>query len=189
MKSVDILIREHGLIRQALDTLSLAKETLEKGQRPPRTFFEKAVEFSKSFSDRFHHFKEEFLMFGLLSQIKEGRYDSEIGVLKYQHERGRKFIDQIEQSIEGYADGDLFATTTLLENLASYISLLKLHIHCEDHIFFQMVKKALSAEEDQALLTQFKNEEKRFGSKNFFEKSRKLVLEMEALIEQWQQRE
>ena len=189
MKSLEILKKEHGLICHALDIFALAKEELEIGERPPREFFEKAVEFSRTFADRFHHFKEEFLMFGLLSQIKEGRYDSEIAALKYQHEKGRKFIDQIEQSIEGYADGDLIATTTLLENLASYISLLKLHIHSEDHIFFQMVKKALSAEEDHALLTQFKNEEKKFGSENFFEKSRKLVLEMEKSIEQWQQRE
>lgn len=184
MKSLELLIREHGLIRQALDIFSFAKEKLEKGKRPPREFFEKAVEFSRSFADQFHHFKEEFLMFGLLSQKKGALFDGEIGALRYQHERGRKFIGEIENSLEGYSQGDVFATTTLLENLASYISLLKLHIHTEDHIFFQMVKKEFSEDEDHVLLEQFKNEEKRIGVTDCFENSRKLVAKMHTLIEQ-----
>jgi hemerythrin-like domain-containing protein len=184
MKSLEILIREHGLIRQALDIFSSAKEKLEKGKRPPKEFFEGAVEFSRKFADQFHHFKEEYLMFGLLSEKKGALYDGEIGALRYQHERGRKFVGEIENSLGGYFQGDIFATTTLLENLASYISLLKLHIHTEDHIFFPMVEKEFSEDENHLLLEQFKNEEKRIGATDCFENSRKLVAEMRAIIEQ-----
>ena len=185
MKSLEILKKEHGLIRHALDIFSLAQEELEMGECPPKEFFEKAVEFSRTFADRFHHFKEEYLMFGLLAEKKEGFYDGEIGALRYQHERGRKCIDEIENSIEGYSQHDAIATTMLLENLAAYIALLKLHIYIEDHIFFRMVEKDLSKEEDRMLLEQFRHEEKRFGTEDFFENSQKLMLEMSSIIKQW----
>ncbi len=182
LKSLEILKKEHRLIRHALDIVSTAKEKLETGERPPHIFFEKAVEFFRTFADKFHHFKEEYLMFGLLAEKKDGFYDGEIGALRYQHERCRKCIDRIENSIPGYSHHDTIATTMLLENLASYISLLKLHIYIEDHIFFPMVDKDLSEDEDRMLSEQFSYEEKRIGAKDFFENSRKLALEMSTLI-------
>ena len=182
MKSLEIMKKEHRLIRHALDIASAAKEKLEAGERPPHEFFEKAVEFSRTFADKFHHFKEEYLMFGLLAGKKDGLYDGEIGALRYQHERCRKCIDLIENSIHGYSQRDAIATTMLLENLASYISLLKLHIYIEDHIFFPMVEKELSEDEDRMLSEQFRYEEKGTGTEDFFETSRKLILEMTTLI-------
>jgi len=182
LKSLEILKKEHRLIRHALDIVSAAKEKLETGGHPSREFFEKAVEFSRTFADKFHHFKEEYLMFGLLAEKKDGFYDGEIGALRYQHERCRKCMDQIENSIHGYSQSDAVATTMLLENLASYISLLKLHIYIEDHIFFPMVEKDLSEDEDRLLSEQFRYEEKGTGAEDFFENSRKLALEMSTLI-------
>jgi len=184
MKSLEILIKEHSLIVYALECLTAARDRLEKGKRPPGEFFQKAVEFFQTFADKFHHFKEEFLMFGLLSQKNDGAYDVEIGTLRYQHERCRTFIDKIKASIGGYSIGDEIATSILLENLASYISLLKLHIYIEDHIFFKMVEQTLSQEEDRSLLSQFRIEEERNGKKDYFEKSRDLVCRMGTLIGQ-----
>ena len=97
-------------------------------------------------------------------------------------------MNEIENSIEGYSQHDAIATTILLENLASYISLLKLHIYIEDQIFFRMVEKDLSEEEDRMLLEQFRHEEKRIGPEDFFENSRKLMLEMSSIIKQWHSR-
>ena len=182
LKSLEILKKEHGLICHALDIVSVAKEKLETGKRPPQEFFEKAVEFLRTFADKFHHFKEEYLMFGLLAEKKDGLYDGEIGALRYQHERCRKCINLIENSLHGYSQGDAVATTMLLENLSSYISLLKLHIYIEDHIFFPMVDKVLSEDEDRMLSEQFRYEEKETGTEDFFETSLKLTLEMSTLI-------
>ena len=61
MKSLEILIKEHALILHALECLTAARDKLEKGERPPKAFFEKAVEFFQNFADKFHHFKEEYV--------------------------------------------------------------------------------------------------------------------------------
>lgn len=41
-----------------------------------------AVKFLHNFADKFHHFKEEYLMFGLLAEKKGGRFDGPIGALR-----------------------------------------------------------------------------------------------------------
>jgi len=182
MKATQILTKEHVLILQMLEQLSCAREKLEKKELPPVAFFKKAIVFSQNFADRFHHFKEEFLMFGLLANKKEGVLDADIGALRYQHERCRLAMAAIDRSLIGYAKDDEMAITTLLENIAAYISLLTRHIYIEDHVFFPMIEKILSEEEQQSLLSQFQNEEQRIGEKDGFSPSQLILDEMRLLL-------
>jgi len=191
MQTIDILVNEHELILKALDYLAAARDGLEKRRRPPQAFFEKAVVFAREFADRYHHFKEEYLLFGLLAQKKEGDFDAEIGALRYGHERGRKCISAIAESIDGYADGDEIATSRLLENLAAYISTLKRHIFTEDRVFFDLVEQELSDIDDEVLLVQFQKGIETTDSQDALDKSRTLVDEMKVIIGEpkWQNRD
>ena len=182
MKATEILLREHAMILQALEILFRAQEKIEKNQQPPKGFFEKALVFVGEFTDEFHHFKEEYLMFGLLALKKGGAFDGPIGSLRYQHERCRACIREISNSLDGYAAGDDIATTRLLENLAAYVSLLRRHIYEEDHTFFKMAEQEISKEEEDLLLVQFKKEDQKMGGQTFYGQNRKLLDEMEALL-------
>ena len=181
MDAIDILVNEHGLIRQFLDNIYMALEKLEMDERPPREFFDKALEFSRNFTDKFHHFKEEYVMFGQLAQRKSGALDGQLDSLRHQHERNRNFIAEISDSLDGYAKGDEIPTDTLIESLAAYISLLRNHIHREDHKFYPMVREEFSEDELQGLLDLFNKENQRIGEQTF-EENRKLVQEMAALL-------
>lgn len=183
MRVTRILAKEHDLILRMLKQLSMARKKLEHNEAVPVPFFEKAVKFSQNFADQFHHFKEEFLMFGLLAQKKNGSMDAEIGALRYQHERCRSCIAEITRSLIGYANEDEIATTNLLENLSGYISLLKRHIYIEDHIYFPMMTKSITKDEEEMLLMQFRSEEKRIGDLNGFDPSKQLLEEMTGLLE------
>ena len=182
IRAIDILVREHILIREFLDNLSMAVEKLQEKERLPRQFFEKAVTFAREFADRFHHFKEEYVMFGLLAQKKKGELDAKCESLRFQHERGRDHILKIANSIEGYCKGEDIPAITLLENMAAYISLLRKHIHTEDFILFPMIHEEVSKIENQALLEEFKREDEKFGD-TFLENNRKLVQELAALLQ------
>ncbi len=182
MKAIDILVKEHGLILLMLNTLDRAKKQIEKGQFPPKEFFKNSVLFARTFADKYHHYKEEYLMFGLLAQKKEGDIDLETGVLRFQHERCRECINAIENSIDGYAEGNEIATTILLGNLASYISMLKWHIHIEDNIFFDMAEKEISEEESEILYEQFMEEGNTHGGKDFFRNKRILIHELAEML-------
>ncbi len=183
MKALAALVKEHGLISLMLNNLEKAKKQIVRGVFPPKEFFEKVVLFARTFADKFHHYKEEYLMFGLLAQKKEGEIDLEIGVLRYQHDLCRECINQIENSIEGYGQGNEIVITTLLSNLSSYTSMLKWHIHIEDNIFFKMAEKEISGEEGDVLYNQFLEEDSMHGGKEFFEKNRNLIRELSAMLE------
>ncbi|MBI4833025.1 MAG: hemerythrin domain-containing protein [Candidatus Lindowbacteria bacterium] len=181
MKPTEILREEHNLIRQALDNFEMAVEKLENGEKPAKEFFEKAIEFARLFSDKFHHYKEEYLMFGRLAQKKNGALDAQIDALRYQHDRGRDLVAEISQSLPRYAQGQDPQATIIMEDLAAYISLLRHHIHREDHVFYPMVDKELSASDQKYLLDEFKKEAKKDGG-NITSTSERLVSEMGALL-------
>jgi hemerythrin-like domain-containing protein len=181
MNALEILSNEHGLIRQFLDNIAMASEKIENGQRPPGEFFVKAVEFARSFADKYHHFKEEHVMFVRLAQKKSGAIDAQLETLRFQHERGRSMVSEIEKAVDGYTRDDSQATTKMLENMASYTSLLRHHIHTEDHIFYPMVQQELSGEEMDLLLQEFEKERERAGGMAF-EHSHKLVVDMGSIL-------
>jgi len=183
MKAIEILMNEHDLIRQFLENLALAVSRMEGEDNPPKEFFEKANEFARLFADQYHHFKEEYVMFVQLAQKKGGVFDAQIDALRYQHERGRNFLAEISKSLSGYAQGQPIPTTTVLENTAAYLSLLRQHIHREDHIFYPLVEKEFSQSDDQRLLEEFRKAEERCGGK-VFERSRRLLMEMGAMLEE-----
>ncbi len=182
MKSTEILIIEHKLILKALSHLFAAKERMEKDERPPAEFFRMAIGFFQNFADAYHHFKEEYLMFGLLARKKKGELDRKIGMLRYEHDRCRNYIAEMENSLAGYDDNDEIATVTLLENLSPYISLLKRHIHKEDKFFFRMVDNELSEAEDQLLVERFNHEVEKMQGTDFMGKNVELVREMAEIV-------
>lgn len=159
MESVRVLTREHGVILAQLENIDRARRLLESGGLPPAAFYEQAVAFGREFADRFHHFKEEFLLFGLLARRREGGLDAAIGALRFQHERCRQALAEIEHALAGYAGGDEFAATTVAFAAAGYATLLRRHIHLEERRFFPLASRLLSADEDAELLRHFREEE------------------------------
>ncbi len=181
MDPIETLSNEHGLIRQFLDVLSMAAEKIENGQRPSEALFEKGVEFARTFADHYHHFKEEHVLFVQLAQKKKGEVDAQLEALRYEHERGRSLVTGIEGAVPGYADGDPIKTGELLENIAAYASLLRHHIHVEDHVFFPMARKMLTQKEFEVLAPEFEKAHAKLGS-DIFERCHKMVVDMGSIV-------
>ena len=181
MDPIETLANEHGLIRQYLDVMSMAAEKIENGSRPSSAFFEKAVDFARTFADNYHHFKEEHVLFVQLAQKKRGEVDAQLEALRYEHERGRSLVAGIESALPGYEANDSIKTGELLENIAAYVSLLRHHIHVEDHVFYPMARKTLTNKEFEALAPEFKRATDKLGA-DTFERSHKMVVDMGSMV-------
>ncbi len=181
MDPIDTLTNEHGLIRQFLDNMALAAEMIENGSRPSSAFFEKAVDFARTFADKYHHFKEEHVLFLQLAQKKQGEVDAQLEALRYEHERGRSLVTGIESALPGYEANDPIKTGELLENIAAYVSLLRHHIHIEDHVFYPMARKTLTSDEFAALNPEFLKANNKYGA-DTFERCHKIVVDMGSII-------
>lgn len=181
MKAMEVLADEHRLISQALDSFRLARQKMEDGVNPPVEFFEKAVDFARTFVDKHHHFKEEYLMFGRLAEKHRSELDAQLEALRYQHERSREFISEMANALDGYSKGKDAQVTIMLENLASFTTLLRHHIHREDQVFFPMVEEDLSSEELDDLGELFAKEAEKRGPTTL-EDMRRLVGELPSLL-------
>ena len=181
MEPIEILKNEHGLIRHFLDNLDESLRKLEIEQRPPREFYDKAIQFVKLFPEGYHHHKEELVMFVQVAQKHAGEFDGEIESLRHQHEMARNYISNLGQALNGYEEGAQVQIDQVIENTAAYVALMRNHTHKEDHMFFPMVEKALSPEEMEAIMVEFDKAAEKAGP-HVFEEAHKLVVDMGSIL-------
>ncbi|UCG87299.1 MAG: hemerythrin domain-containing protein [Gemmatimonadota bacterium] len=181
MKPLDILRDEHGLMRQFLENLTLAEKKLESNEQLPREFFEKVIEFASTFANKYHHVKEEHMMFVRLAQKQAGKWDGQIEALRHQHETGRNYMSAIKSALDGYESGNAVKRSVVLENLAAFNAMEKDHIHTEDHVFFPMVEQVFTAEEEEQIGLEFEKIRQKVGESTF-EDCHKLVVEMGSIL-------
>lgn len=160
MKSIDILRAEHAMILVVLDELDKTAERIVKGnQRPTREFMEGVLDFCRTFADRFHHYKEEYVMFGMLAQKYDGAIDAEVERHRTQHEQLRDLVGAISGALDQLLKGSDSAARDTHGNIVDYVTQLRSHIRSENEVFFPMVEQAITDSEDEKLLAEFKKYE------------------------------
>jgi hemerythrin-like domain-containing protein len=155
VNAIEILVEEHHLILRGLDLLTTAAERIVRNQHPPKEFFEKAVGFTFHFTNKFHHYKEEIVMFGMLAQKHEGEIDAEIERLRSQHSALHDYMNEISRSLDAYSENMESEVRRLHRNLSDYIETLRRHVNAENTIFYPLVAKTLSGDEMQWLAEEF----------------------------------
>jgi len=163
MTALDKLKDDHKLIRRYLDNLLLAQDFLVEREDVPASVFEKTLEFSKKFMNKYHHHREEYILFIKLAEKKGGSIDPQIVSLRDQHERSRNLVSQIKEALNGYKSGDEVATSKLAENVGYYVSLERHHVNRENHVFYPMVKEIFSDSDMAECDVEFKKVEEKQG--------------------------
>lgn len=179
MTALDKLKDDHKLIRRYLDNLLIAHEFLVEQKTVPPSVFEKTLEFSKDFMNKFHHYREEYVLFLKLAEKKGGTIDPQIVSLRDQHERSRELVSQIKEALKGYKKGDEVMVNRLAENVGYYVSLERQHVNRENHVFYPMAEETFSEDEMAEFDKEFdKIDEKQGGDR--YRNAVKLVESMEA---------
>ena len=160
-----ILSEEHQNILRLIGALVKECESLRSGKELEREFFEKAIDFIRNYADRFHHAKEEDILFVELCKDDVQMHCNPIPQMLHEHDIGRDFVKGMEA---GVGEND---PSKVMENALNYAQLLQEHIYKEDNILYVMAEEALDAKVKQSILKRFDQaEQKRFekGSKERF---------------------
>ncbi len=171
-RSTKELSNEHKNIIKVLDALDKECDALEGGKALDKEFFVKAVDFIRNYADKFHHAKEEDILFKELDHPDVVMHCDPRGQMLHEHDLGRKFVKGMETAI---TDGDKAGA---VENGRGYAQLLRDHIYKEDNILYPMAEQALGEERNRAMSERFARVNEEYSAAN--EKYLALVEEFSA---------
>ncbi|MHB8764679.1 MAG: hemerythrin domain-containing protein [Deferrisomatales bacterium] len=150
-----VLTEEHRLILRMIDLLERNTVRLEQGRFEEWAFFLDAVDFIRSYADRFHHAKEEDILFRELVRNGMPAENSPVAAMLLAHDHGRAFVRGMEEATLRARAGDRAAVPQIVENARGYAALLRDHIDKEDHILYPLAERVLPAGWRDDILVQY----------------------------------
>jgi hemerythrin-like domain-containing protein len=143
MNPIEKLKSEHQVILKGIDLLEKGADKLEKGHNIAPEYFRKSIDFIRNYADKYHHAKEEDILFVRLGKAGFPTQAGPVAVMLQEHDQGRDLISAIETANDKYASGDTGAKIEIVRNARSYAQLLRQHIRKEDMVLYPMAENAL----------------------------------------------
>ena len=151
--ALQMLSDEHKNILTVIDILLRECDSIESGKKIDETFFKKAIGFIEGYADKFHHAKEEDILFVELCKDEVQMRCNPTQQMLHEHDLGRNFIKELKEGIK--KDNK----DKIIENTRGYAYLLKDHIFKEDNILYPMADESLSPSIKNDILNKFKQVE------------------------------
>jgi hemerythrin-like domain-containing protein len=159
MEAVRILMDEHRVIEQVLDSLETGAQRLQQGQHVRPGFFIEATDFISGFADGCHHRKEEGVLFVSMSAHGIPVQGGPIGIMLAEHEQGRLFTQGLRRAAKQLEAGDASAQDEVIRCSLGYAALLRQHIYKEDNILFPMADQVIPAAHQHTVREDFERVE------------------------------
>jgi len=150
------LMIEHRLIERMLLLIKDALVQIESTRKVDPEFVDTTVDFIRTYADRTHHGKEEDILFRDLSKRPLSAEDQRVmKELLEEHVFGRQTTKAILEANMRYRNGDESALANILNKLRTLVEFYPKHIEKEDKVFFPASRVYFTNEEDQAMLAEF----------------------------------
>ena len=148
---------EHRLIERMIGVIKNALDQITSAGKVDPTFVDTAVDFVRTYADRTHHGKEEDILFRKLDKKDLSADDRKImNELIEEHVFGRKTTKALVDVNIRYRNGEASALADIATKLKTLVEFYPKHIEKEDKVFFPASRAYLTAEEEQAMLDEFR---------------------------------
>lgn len=134
---------EHQLILRMLALLEKNAQLTEQGSFTDYQFYLDGVDFIRNYADRFHHAKEEDVLFEALVKNGMPRANSPVAAMLMEHDLGRAFVKAMEEAATRALNGEPDQTEAIISNARGYLELLRDHIAKEDDILYPLAERVL----------------------------------------------
>ena len=166
------LMIEHRLIERMLAVIQDTLAQVEKNRKIDPSFVDTAVDFMRTYADRTHHGKEEDILFRALNSKDLSDVDRRaMNELLEEHVLGRSTTKTLVEANARYRNGDTPALGDVVSCLHTLVDFYPRHIEKEDKVFFPASRVYFSEAEDQAMLDEFLD----FDRKMIHEKYKSVV--------------
>jgi hemerythrin-like domain-containing protein len=137
------LVNEHLLILRMISLLERNAPRTADGSYSNWKFYLDGVDFIRNFADRFHHAKEEDVLFESLVKNGMPRENSPIAAMLMEHDQGRAFVKTMETATLEALDGQPGRRRIIADNALAYAALLREHIAKEDDILYPLAERVI----------------------------------------------
>jgi hemerythrin-like domain-containing protein len=138
-----VMVEEHKLILRMIGLVEANTALMEAGRFRDWQFFLDAVDFIRNFADRFHHAKEEDVLFTALVANGMPAQNSPVAAMLMAHDQGRAFVRGLEEAAQKALEGEPGQIPLIAENARGYAALLRDHIDKEDNILYPLAERVL----------------------------------------------
>jgi len=147
---------EHRLIERMISVIKDALAQIEQRRKVDPVFVDTTVDFIRMYADRTHHGKEEDILFRELNKRNLSAEDRRVmKELIEEHVLGRETTKAVVKANALYRNGDDAALKDIAGGLRKLIEFYPKHIEKEDRVFFPAARAYFTEEEDQAMLEEF----------------------------------
>ena len=137
------LVTEHRLILRMIALLERNAPRTADGTYTNWRFYLDGVDFIRNYADRFHHAKEEDILFEALVTNGMPRENSPVAAMLMEHDQGRAFVKAMETAALEAMDGQAGREGIIADNALAYAGLLKEHIGKEDDILYPLAERVI----------------------------------------------
>jgi hemerythrin-like domain-containing protein len=116
---------------------------MERGNFTEWKFFADALDFIRTFADRYHHAKEEDILFSALVENGMPAQRSPIEAMHIEHEQGRAHVRAMDEALRQIRAGETEHIHALAHHARAYAELLREHIGIEDTILYPLAERVL----------------------------------------------
>ncbi len=138
-----VMVEEHRLILRMITLVEENARRLEEGRFENWDFFLDAVEFIRHYADRFHHAKEEDVLFRELVRNGMPEQNSPVAAMLLAHDQGRALVKGMEAAALRAKAGEGGAAPEIVANARGYAALLREHIDTEDNVLYPLAERVL----------------------------------------------
>lgn len=155
-KQTQILSEEHKSILKVISALEKECGELQTSQKINADFFTQAIDFIRNYADKFHHAKEEDILFVEFCKDAHKAPCNPVDQMLFEHKQGREYVKNMESAL---GENNI---ENVIKNGNDYADLLKNHIFKEDTILYPMIDEVLDEKTQQAISEKANAAEKKF---------------------------
>jgi len=144
-----ILSEEHQVILKVIDAAFRECNDIEQGKALDVSFFEKTIDFIRYYADKFHHAKEEEILFIAMIENSDQMHCNPIPVMLHEHSESRELVKEMEEAI---AENNL---EKLIDSTRAYGLLLQQHIYKEDNVLYPMAEQGLNDAQKEVITQKY----------------------------------
>jgi hemerythrin-like domain-containing protein len=138
-----VMVDEHQLILRMIALVEHNTALLREGKFRNWQFYLDAVDFIRNYADRFHHAKEEDVLFVALIKNGMPEKQSPIEAMQMEHDQGRAHVRAMEEAAQKALDGEGGQIAIITEHATGYAALLRGHIEKENDILYPLAERVL----------------------------------------------